>query len=67
VDVTEVKCLQCQSGNVVKERLGTKGSAWPVTFGATLFKKRELVAYGCESCGHVFLSLGSGLDETRES
>ena len=53
----EIKCIRCESTNLVKDKLGIKGSAWEVTFGSKLFKKRDLLAYLCKDCDSVFLEL----------
>lgn len=60
-------CPQCQSTEIEHQHLGTKGSAWPVTFGSVLFQKKELLAYACKKCGFVFLYLGGGMEEASGS
>ena len=54
----ERKCPQCQSTNHKCEHLAQKAAAWPIVFGDTLTKRKELLAYACQDCGYVFLYLG---------
>jgi len=56
-------CPQCKSEDVHEDHLSQKGSAWPVLFGGTIFKKKELLAYACKKCGFVFLYVGSSEEE----
>lgn len=59
----ELSCPQCQSRELEREQLTQKGSVWPILFGSSLFKKKELWAHACRSCGFVFLRLGEPAKE----
>lgn len=59
-------CPQCKSKELVQDHLSVKGSAWPVLFGSTLLRKRELLAFACQDCGFVFLALGISEDRPED-
>jgi len=58
-------CPQCESEELHNDHLSQRGSAWSICVGGTLFEKKELLAYACEDCGFVFLTLGPAVDEPR--
>lgn len=60
----DMKCPYCGGRELEVANLGNPFTAWPVTFGSQFFRKKELEACACKTCGFVSLFVATAPEST---